>query len=316
VNSANIATMQLKSHFLLIHFIMETPIVSTHRNLSSVHPLHKLLQPHFKFHLAINAIGKDSLIAPTGLFVGASPFTYEGMNMVFNRSWQGWTWEDASFPGILKANGFSPDAKDAPPNYYFAHDGMALWKAIKSYVKGVVKIYYKDDEAVVNDFELQNWANDIYKGYGPSKNFPKSMTKKSDIVDVITPIIFQVSVMHATINFPQYESYSFIPNSPGVLFAPPPTKKGKLVLQDIFQALPPKGISARTIASLYMLSSYSSTDHMLGNFPEELFTKDCSEVKKEMEKFKKKLDGISESINKRGNWKHMLPEKIPNSTSI
>jgi len=300
--------------------IMETPLVSTHRNLPTHHPIFKLLYPHFKFHLGINAIAKESLITPVGVLVEAGPLTYNSLMEVIKRSFKSWNWDLAGFPGMLKSRGFSPDGKDAPANYYYVHDGLLLWNAIKDFVTRIVDVYYKDDSVIVKDTDLQSWATEIHVGFGPSKKFPSKITHKTQLVEILSGIIFTVSVQHAVLNFSQYESFSFIPASPGALMAPPPghgktrVVKGTLQLNDIFNALPSKAVAARQVAVLYLLSQYSSSDNMLGNYPEELFTeplaKDC------IAQFQANLSHISNHIKKRASWDHLLPEKIPNSTAI
>lgn len=46
---------------------MEPFIIATHRNLSSMHPIFKLLSPHMKHALAINAMARESLISAEGI---------------------------------------------------------------------------------------------------------------------------------------------------------------------------------------------------------------------------------------------------------
>jgi len=85
-------------------------------------------------------------------------------------------------------------------------------------------------------------------------------------------------------------------------------------LKEIFLALPPKAIAARQIAVLYLLSQYSSTDNMIGNYPEELFIEEGAKIA--MENFQKKLKIIGDAIVKRNDWDMMHPAKIPNSIAI
>ena len=46
--------------------------------------------------------------------------------------------------------------------------------------------------------------------------------KTEDIVLVCTAVIFTSSTQHAAMNFGQYDTYSFIPNFPGMLKGQPP----------------------------------------------------------------------------------------------
>ena len=51
------------------------------------------------------------------------------------------------------------------PNYFFRDDGMDLWKAIKTYAKEVIDIFYLQDDDVINDMELKTWMEEIIR-YG------------------------------------------------------------------------------------------------------------------------------------------------------
>lgn len=48
--------------------------------------------------------------------------------------------------------------------------------------------------------------------------------------------------------------YSFVPNAPTMLQAPPPTTKGKVNMDDIAKMLPSRGKTAEVVAACYTLS--------------------------------------------------------------
>ena len=47
------------------------------------------------------------------------------------------------------------------PNYFAKDDGLALWKAIKKYVRDVVNFFYFRDNDVKQDEELGSWIKEI-----------------------------------------------------------------------------------------------------------------------------------------------------------
>ena len=49
------------------------------------------------------------------------------------------------------------------PNYHFRDDAMLLWKAINEYVGEIIDIFYDSDEEVQQDFEIQEWMDEIYR---------------------------------------------------------------------------------------------------------------------------------------------------------
>ncbi|XBI33710.1 hypothetical protein VPH35_056999 [Triticum aestivum] len=59
---------QLISHWLNTHAVMEPFVIATNRQLSVVHPVHKLLSPHYRDTMNINAMARTVLINAGGLF--------------------------------------------------------------------------------------------------------------------------------------------------------------------------------------------------------------------------------------------------------
>lgn len=57
----------MRDHLLMTHLIMEPFAVSLYRNLPRVHPVFKLLVPHLRYTMAINTIGRKTLIGSGGL---------------------------------------------------------------------------------------------------------------------------------------------------------------------------------------------------------------------------------------------------------
>ena len=49
------------------------------------------------------------------------------------------------------------------PNYHFRDDAMLLWKAIKEFVDAIINIFYYSDYDVQEDFEIQEWIEEIYR---------------------------------------------------------------------------------------------------------------------------------------------------------
>lgn len=49
------------------HASMEPYIIATHRQLSSMHPIYKLLHPHMRYTLEINALARQSLVNGGGV---------------------------------------------------------------------------------------------------------------------------------------------------------------------------------------------------------------------------------------------------------
>ena len=62
---------------LKTHACMEPYIIATRRQLSSMHPIYKLLHPHMRYTLEINALSRQSLINGGGIIEACfSPAKY------------------------------------------------------------------------------------------------------------------------------------------------------------------------------------------------------------------------------------------------
>ncbi|KAJ9709765.1 hypothetical protein PVL29_001299 [Vitis rotundifolia] len=82
---------QLVNHWLRTHACMEPYIIATHRQLSAMHPIYKLLHPHLRYTLEINALARQSLINGGGIIEACfSPGKYamEVSSAAYKSMWQ------------------------------------------------------------------------------------------------------------------------------------------------------------------------------------------------------------------------------------
>ena len=77
---------QLSTHYLSCHAAMEAYSMATMRNLPDPHPIYKLLQPHFRYTMAINARARASLINKGGIIDRLFAIGGEGKVEVLKRS--------------------------------------------------------------------------------------------------------------------------------------------------------------------------------------------------------------------------------------
>ena len=150
------------------------------------------------------------------------------------------------------------------PNYYYRDDGILIWDAIESYVREIIGIFYKSDDDVKEDTEVQSWANEVhfhafpgYDGAPDGHGFPDKMESCEDLILYCTLIMYSGSAQHAAVNFGQFDMYAFIPNAPFALRKPPPTEKGVTTYANILESLPTIHTSSLTIGLVYALSQYS-----------------------------------------------------------
>jgi lipoxygenase len=88
-------------------------------------------------------------------------------------------------------------------DYPYAIDGLEIWTAIKSWVNDFCSLFYKDDEAIIADVELQAWWSEIrFIGHGDNHNetWWYQMTTLSNLVEALTTLIWISSARQAVIN--------------------------------------------------------------------------------------------------------------------
>ncbi|HET9484605.1 MAG TPA: lipoxygenase family protein, partial [Xanthomonadales bacterium] len=135
------------------HLIVEPMVVATHRQLADVHPIHKLLIPHFRFTININDDAIHSLIVPGGVVAtNVGPAIEDTLKLVGNAH-LAWRWDDCN-PDRL----FAQRGVDKLPVFPFRDDTLPLWQAIRKYVGAYLRLYYRNDQDVRDDAELQGWV--------------------------------------------------------------------------------------------------------------------------------------------------------------
>ncbi|XP_046861552.1 allene oxide synthase-lipoxygenase protein-like [Xenia sp. Carnegie-2017] len=314
---------QLCTHLLRTHLTTEPFALSTWRNLSSAHPIFKLLQPHIYGVLAIDTIGRKELIGKGGI-VDLSLSLGGGGHVTFmEKCFKQTTFQDYNLPKNLKKRGVNDPSK--LPEYYYRDDGLALWEAIEKFVGEIVGIFYKRDDDVKKDDEIQNWILDVYKnGWretlgNPTHDLPAKFESREQLVELLTCLIFTFSCQHAAVNFSQKDHYGFTPNAPAIMRKPPPNKKGEATLKSILSTLPNKSQAVKAIATVYILTKFSKDERYLGNYSctawEDL------EALGAISRFQNNLENISEKIKKRNKdleipYIYLLPERVPNGTAI
>jgi hypothetical protein len=216
---------QLVSHWLRTHACVEPYIIATRRELSPLNPVYKLLEPHFRYTMRINANARKVLINAGGIV--EQSFTPGPYCMELSASaYASWRFNEQGVPHDLKKRGLVEVGADGKlksriPNYPYADDALQIWDALYTFAGDYLKLYYNDAEPaekVTADGEVQRWWDAIQKEGHPdtTEGWPVLDTVES-LQDILATIMWVGSGHHAAVNFGQYLNSAYMPYMPSMI---------------------------------------------------------------------------------------------------
>lgn len=309
---------QLVSHWLRTHCCTEPYIIATQRQLSAMHPIFRLLRPHFRYTMEINALAREALINAGGIIetsFAPAKYSMELCAVAYDKLWR---FDREALPADLISRGLAVEDPSSPhglkltiEDYPFANDGLILWDIIKQWVTDYVTHFYPNPTDIQTDAELQSWWTEIRTvGHADKKDEPwwPKLETPQDLIHIVTTIAWVTSGHHAAVNFGQYTYAGYFPNRPTVARINMPTEDKDDAFWEKFMLKPeaallrcfPSQIQATVVmAVLDILSSHSIDEQYIGDAVEASWIKDPV-VNAAFERFNgrlKELEGIIDERN-------------------
>ncbi|XP_022771563.1 linoleate 9S-lipoxygenase 6-like [Durio zibethinus] len=102
----HVAANDAAYHQLHTHAVIEPFIIATRRQLSVMHPIHRLLDPHFKDTLHINEMARGFFLNAEGI-LETTLFTGEFSMQLSSHLYKQWRFEDQALPKDLEKRGMA-----------------------------------------------------------------------------------------------------------------------------------------------------------------------------------------------------------------
>ncbi len=167
---------------------------------------------------------------------------HEGCRELMKRYFSTFSFDELDLPEDLRQRGV--DDPEKLPNYFFRDDGLRLWDAVSTYAQNMLGLFYKSNDDVIMDTELQSWIQDIhvngFHGYGdPNRlGLPTRLDSLSCLTQLATKVIFMGTCYHSATHSEALDLYGFLPLVPGMMRKPPPHKRGLTNRELIVKTLP------------------------------------------------------------------------------
>ena len=326
VQAADISYNQSVNHLGMTHLLEESFALSTHRQLATSHPLNVLLSKHFTALLVINQLGKMTLLktGPEGLInqllecgVGGKDNEPLGASGLISAAYAGWKFDDLDFAAQLARRGMDSGSL---PYFPYRDDGMLVWEVLGQYARDYVALYYKGDADVTEDSELQAWAHEL-RTAGNVTSLP-ALDGVETLVKVVQRLLWTAGPQHASVNFPQVEYTTFMPNYPGAPYAMPENFNTSPIGEaQVLACLPPVAGTAVQVQTSYTLAGYHY-DRLL-DYADQLSPEAAAVCQRYFNILQTKVEPeIARRNVERQNqagllaYPYFLPSNIPNSTSV
>lgn len=327
VNHACAVQHEAVAHLADCHLTIEPIAVTAKRNLPKAHPIHALLEPHFRFTIAINASALHSLIIPGSVVASVLSPTIDATHALVKAAREGYHWDDRCPSRLFTRRGLDAERL---PTFAFRDDTILLWEAIRQFAGDYLDVYYQTDKDVLDDYELQAMVQELVandrgdmkgmNGLGEVGGKP-AFTNKSYLADWVAQVIYVASAQHASVNFAQYPLMSYLPSVSGTAYRDVPTRNEEFGEKEYLETLPPIDVGLYQLSFGWLLSSlqWDRLGYYTKN-PRRPYFQD-KRVHAARDRFQAALATAEATIRERNftrpmSFEMQIPSFVPNSISI
>lgn len=249
LTSADSQLTGLVGHFGLCHVVMEAVALANKRNLAGTHPLRLLLDAHTENTLIVNEITRNSLTPEDGAIDRMMGQTREDSLQLTARAVREFRLMQSAPHEDFKRRGV--DDTSALPSYPYRDDQLLLWDALEAWIEAYVRLYYRCDDDVFHDEELQSFVTELQHEHLGGLAGIGHIESIERLVHLMSRIVFRATAFHAAINYALYD-FGYAPLQPQAQFARGPTADD--TESDFLAMLPPFDVAYEVIEAFHPLS--------------------------------------------------------------
>ncbi|KAI1826649.1 lipoxygenase [Xylaria intraflava] len=293
-------------HITQSHSAAEAPYLAAIRTLSESHPVLVLINRIEKTPWGIRPLLEAGVEAGTVPNAGPAYYAWTSVagrtyaNQVYN-SGEVSMFEGNYYRTFLERQGlinctYGPALKSFP----FYEDASVVTEAIRGFMTSFVDSYYPSDSDVAQDTELQAWQRET--NVAKVVDFPKSITTKQILVDILTHQAYLGAIVHGvTSTNGAIGDTTSLPYSPIGFRQPIPTAKG---VKDIIPFMPtPEGaIWQVTQYAAASRAAWKDTNETISYMfqDETMLARMNPQTRDAAQRFKADMDGFSTVVRARG----------------
>ncbi|CAN0080276.1 unnamed protein product [Rangifer tarandus platyrhynchus] len=317
VRNSDFQLHQLQYHLLNTHLLAEVIAVATMRCLPGLHPIFKLLMPHIRYTMEINTRARTQLISDGGIFDKAVSTGGGGHVHLLRRALA-----QLTYRSLCPLDDLADRRLLGTPGALYARDALRLWEITARYVEGIVHLFYRGDDVVKGDPELQAWCREITEvglRQAQERGFPVSFQSQNQLCHFLTMCVFTCTAQHGAINQGQLDWYAWVPNAPCTMRMPPPTTKEDVTMATMMGSLPDVRQACLQMAITWHLGRRQPDMVPLGHHKEKYFSD--PKAKSVLNQFQTDLENLEREITARNEqldlpYEYLKPSHIENSITI